>query len=339
MNAPVEEPQAARAAEECTLVEAVNLALARAMMEDPSVIVLGEDVGADGGVFRATENLIERFGASRVRDTPLSEALIGGLPVGLAAMGFRPVAEIQFMGFIYPVIDQLVNHASRLRVRTRGRLSCPLVIRAPYGGGIRAPEHHSESMEAMFAHIPGIRVVIPSSPAKAYGLLLGAIRDPDPVVFLEPKRIYRATRETVADDGVALPLDRAFVLRPGNDVTLVGWGAMLTEIAQAAESLASDGINAEIVDVATLKLLDFETILTSVRKTGRCVIVHEAPLCSGFGAEIAARLADEGIVNLLAPVERVAGWDTVMPLPKLESHYMPGADRIVAAARRVVAFA
>ncbi|NNC65547.1 MAG: alpha-ketoacid dehydrogenase subunit beta [Gammaproteobacteria bacterium] len=324
---------------ECTLVEAVNLALARAMEDDPTVVVLGEDVGIDGGVFRATESLVGRFDESRVRDTPLSEALIGGLPVGLSAMGFRPVAEIQFMGFIYPVIDQLVNHASRMRTRTRGRLSCPLVIRAPYGGGVHAPEHHSESMEAMFTHIPGIRVVIPSSPAKAYGLLLAAIRDPDPVVFLEPKRVYRAVREAVIDDGCALPLDRCFLEREGNDVTLIGWGAELSEVMDAAGTLADDGIEAEVIDVATLKLLDFETIAASVEKTGRCVIVHEAPGSGGFGAEIAARLAGAGLMNLLAPIERVAGWDTVMPLPRLEDRYMPSTERIVAAARRVVEYA
>ncbi len=324
---------------QCTLVEAVNLALARAMEDDPTVVVLGEDVGVDGGVFRATESLVSRFDESRVRDTPLSEALIGGLPVGLSAMGFRPVAEIQFMGFIYPVIDQLVNHASRMRTRTRGRLSCPLVIRAPYGGGVHAPEHHSESMEAMFAHIPGIRVVIPSSPAKAYGLLLAAIRDPDPVVFLEPKRIYRAVRELVVDDGSALPLDRCFLEREGNDVTLIGWGAALSEVTEAAEALAAEGIDADVIDVATLKLLDFDTIAASVEKTGRCVIVHEAPGSGGFGAEIAARLASTGLMNLIAPIERVSGWDTVMPLPRLEDRYMPSTTRIVAAARRVMAYA
>ena len=321
-----------------TLVEAINAALARALETDPTVVLLGEDIGVDGGVFRATEHLLERFGAERVRDTPLSEALLGGLPVGLAAMGFRPVVEIQFMGFIYPVIDQLVNHAARLRTRTRGRLSCPLVIRAPYGGGIHAPEHHSESAEAMFAHIPGLRVVIPSSPAKAYGLLLAAIRDPDPVVFLEPKRMYRATREAMNDDGTALPLDRAFVVRQGTDLTLVSWGAMLTETLAAAEALAGDGVEAEVIDVATLKPLDARTILASVGKTGRCVIVHEAALTGGVGAEIAARLAAEGLMHLLAPVERVAGWDTVMPLPRLERHYMPSTARVVAAARRTLEY-
>ena len=321
-----------------TMVQAVNLALARAMTDDPDVVLLGEDIGVDGGVFRATEGLLGRFGRARVLDTPISEALIGGLPIGMAAMGLRPVAEIQFMGFIYPVIDQMVNHAGRLRNRTRGRLSCPMVLRAPFGGGIHAPEHHSESMEALFAHIPGIRVVIPSSPARAYGLLLAAIRDPDPVVFLEPKRIYRALREPVADDGQALPLDRAFVLRAGRDLTLVSWGAMLTETLAAAETLAAEGIEAEVIDVATLKLLDAPTILESVARTGRCVIVHEAPLTGGFGAEIAARLAGEGLMHLLAPVERVTGWDTVMPLPRLEGHYMPSTARILAAARRALAY-
>ena len=323
---------------ELTMVEAVNAALNRAMTEDDSVVVLGEDVGVDGGVFRATEHLLERFDAERVRDTPLSEAMIGGLPVGLAAMGFKPVAEIQFMGFIYPVIDQLVNHASRMRTRTRGRLTCPMVIRAPYGGGIHAPEHHSESMEAMLAHIPGIRVVIPSSPAKAYGLLLASIRDPDPVVFLEPKRVYRALREPVLDDGAALPLDTAFVLRDGDDVTLVSWGAMLTETLNVADTLAAEGVQAEVIDVATLKLLDDRTILTSVEKTGRCVVVHEAPLTGGFGAEIAARLAQDGLMHLLAPVERVAGWDTVMPLARLEQHYMPSETRILDAVMRTLEY-
>ncbi len=338
MRSRRDNPSPAASTSEHTLVEAVNLALTRAMEEDPTVIVLGEDVGIDGGVFRATESLISRFDEDRVRDTPLSEALIGGLPIGLSAMGFRPVAEIQFMGFIYPTIDQLVNHASRMRTRTRGRLSCPLVIRAPYGGGIHAPEHHSESMETLFAHIPGIRVVIPSSPSKAYGLLLAAIRDPDPVVFLEPKRVYRARREHIVDDGAALPLDKAFFLRTGNQVTLIGWGAMLTEILGAADILAGDGIEAEVIDVATLKFLDIDTILSSIRKTGRCVIVHEAPLSGGFGAEIAARIAGEGLMHLLAPVKRVAGWDTVMPLPRLEARYMPSVTRIVSAVRRVMEY-
>jgi len=324
---------------EITLVEAVTLALARAMEEDESVLVLGEDVGIDGGVFRATAGLINRFGKERVRDTPLSETVIAGVSIGLAVQGFRPVGEIQFMGFIYPVIDQLVNHASRLRTRTRGRLTCPLVIRAPYGGGIHAPEHHSESMEALFAHVPGLRVVIPSSPARAYGLLLAAIRNPDPVVFLEPKRIYRAIKEEVADSGKAMDLDRCFMLREGKDITLVTWGAMTVETLKAAETLGAEGIDAEVIDVVTLKPLDARTILTSVEKTGRCAIVHEAPYTGGFGAEIAARLAEFGLTNLLAPVARVTGYDTVMPLPKLEHYYMPTADRVAAAAREAMEYA
>jgi pyruvate dehydrogenase E1 component beta subunit len=324
---------------EIALVEAVQLALARAMEEDQSVLVLGEDVGVNGGVFRATDGLIERFGDKRVFDTPLAEALLAGISVGLGAQGFRPVTEFQFMGFFYPAIDQVANHAGRLRNRTRGRLTCPIVLRAPYGGGIHAPEHHSESFEAMFAHIPGIRVVIPSSPARAYGLLLAAIRDPDPVVFLEPKRVYRAPKEEVADDGAAAPLDCCFVLREGNDITLVTWGAMVQETLAAAETLSGQGVEAEVLDVATLKPLDMATILTSVEHTGRCVIIHEAPLTGGFGAEIAARLADRGLVSLTAPVKRVAGFDTVMPLPRLEEHYMPTTRRILAAVRETLEYA
>ena len=324
---------------EMSLVQAVNHALARAMADDPGVLVLGEDVGVDGGVFRATDGLLARFGADRVLDTPLAEGAIAGISVGLAAQGLRPVAEIQFTGFIYPTIDQMLNHASRLRTRTRGRLSCPMVLRSPCGGGIRAVEHHSESPEALFAHIPGLRVVIPSSPRRAYGLLLAAIRDPDPVVFLEPTRLYRAVREEVADDGQALPLDRCFVLRDGQHVTFVTWGAMVLETLGAAERLAADGITAEVIDVATLKPIDFDTILGSVTKTGRCVIVHEAPRTGGGGAEIAAVLAERGLTALLAPVLRVAGWDTVMPLPRLEHAYLPSVGRIVEAARHCLEYA
>ncbi len=324
---------------EISLVQAVNLALARAMQEDERVLVLGEDVGADGGVFRATDGLLRRFGAGRVFDTPLAEAAIAGLSVGLAAQGFRPVAEIQFTGFIYPAIDQLANHAARLRTRTRGRLTCPMVLRSPCGGGIRAVEHHSESPEAMFAHIPGLRVVIPASPRRAYGLLLAAIRDPDPVVFLEPTRLYRAAREAVEDDGAAAPLDRCFIEREGSDITLVAWGGMVGEALAAARALAPAGINAEVIDVATLKPLDSDTIIASVKKTGRCVVVHEAPLTGGFGAEIAASVAGQALLSLIAPVERVAGYDTVIPLPRLEQHYFPDAARIAAAARRAMAYA
>ncbi|MBV8776176.1 MAG: alpha-ketoacid dehydrogenase subunit beta, partial [Alphaproteobacteria bacterium] len=267
---------------EATLVEAVNMALARAMQDDPDVVVLGEDVGVNGGVFRATVGLQERFGPERVIDTPLAELLISGVCVGMAAQGLKPVGEIQFMGFAYPCLDQLINHASRLRNRTQGRLTCPMVLRTPCGAGIRAPEHHSESTEAMFAHIPGLRVVVPSSPERAYGLLLAAIRDPDPVVFLEPTRIYRSGKAEVEDDGEALPLDVAFVLREGSDVTLISWGAMLKETLAAADTLADEGIAAEVIDLATLKPYDEDTVLESVTKTGRCVIVHEAARTGGF---------------------------------------------------------
>lgn len=323
---------------EVTLVEAVNLALARAMNDDPNVVVLGEDVGVNGGVFRATVGLQQRFGPERVIDTPLAELLISGVCVGMAAQGLKPVGEIQFMGFMYPCIDQLVNHASRLRNRTQGRLTCPMVLRMPCGAGIRAPEHHSESNEAMLAHIPGLRVVVPSSPDRAYGLLLAAIRDPDPVIFLEPTRIYRAPKGQVEDSGEALPLDVAFVLREGRDVTLISWGAMLKETLAAADELAADGIRAEVIDLATLKPYDEETVLGSVAKTGRCVIVHEAARTGGFGAEIAALIAERGLTSLLAPVVRVTGYDTVIPLPRLEQHYMPSTARIMVAARKACQF-
>src|SRR6266704_760580 len=323
---------------EISLVQAVNSALARGMSEDANVLVLGEDVAAEGGVFRATDGLLQRFGPDRVLDTPLAENAIAGLSVGLAAQGFRPVAEIQFTGFIYPTIDQLVNHASRLRTRTRGRLSCPMVVRSPYGGGIRAVEHHSESPEAMFVNIPGLRVVIPSSPARAYGLLLAAIRDPDPVVFLEPTRLYRASKGEVQDDGEALPLDRAFVLRAGRDITLIGWGAVLKETMAAADALCAEGIAAEVIDLATLKPYDESAVLGSIAKTGRCLIVHEAAHTGGFGAEIAAFIAERGLSSLLAPVTRVTGYDTVIPMARLEQYYMPSVERIVTGARKVCQF-
>jgi len=287
-------------------------------------VILGEDVGVNGGVFRATHDLQSKFGEARVIDTPLAETLIAGMAVGMATQGLKPVAEIQFMGFIYSVIDNMISHASRMRNRTRGRLTCPMVLRAPYGGGIRAPEHHSESTEAMFAHIPGLRVVVPSSPARAYGLLLSAIRDPDPVIFLEPKRVYRLHKEAVQDDGVGLPLDVCFVLREGEDITLLSWGAMLHETLQSAEQLAQRGVSAEVIDVATLKPLDMNTILESVEKTGRCVIVHEAARSGGVGAEIGAQLAE---------------LDTIMPLYRLEEYYMPSVAQIVEASMNSMEYA
>ena len=321
---------------EMNMVEAVNKALAHAMAADPDVVLLGEDIGVNGGVFRATVGLQARFGTQRVIDTPLAESAIVGAAVGMAAMGLKPVAEIQFTGFIYPAIDQIVNHASRLRHRTRGRLSCPLVVRSPCGGGIHAPEHHSESPEAMFAHMPGLRVVIPSSPARAYGLLLAAIRDPDPVIFLEPTRLYRMVREEVEDTGTATSLDECITLRGGSDITLVSWGAMIRETLQAADALLGQGVAAEVIDVATLKPLDMETILASVARTGRCVIVHEAARTAGLGAEIAANLAGQGLYALLAPVQRVTGYDVVMPLGRLEHQYLPNVRRILDAAGKTL---
>lgn len=323
---------------EITLVEAVNLAMHHEMARDPEVVVLGEDVGVDGGVFRATVGLLARFGPRRVMDTPLAETVIAGMAVGMAAQGLRPVAEIQFSGFAYSTLDHLVNHASRLRNRTRSRLTCPLVLRMPNGGGIHAPEHHSESVETFFAHVPGLRVVVPSSPKRAYGLLLAAIRDPDPVVFLEPTRLYRLVRQEVADDGKALALDACHVAREGTDITLVAWGAMVHEALAVADDLEREGIAVEVIDVSTLKPLDMQAILDSVARTGRCVIVQEAARTGGFGSEIAAGLAEQGLLSLLAPVQRVSGWDCVMPLPKLEADYIPGRARILAAVRKALEF-
>lgn len=323
---------------EITLVEAVNQALAYELAHDKNVVVFGEDVGTNGGVFRATVGLQQRFGPTRVFDTPLAENMLAGIAVGMAAQGLKPVVEIQFMGFIYASLDQIISHASRLRNRTEGRLSCPMVIRTPFGAGIHAPEHHSESTEAIFAHIPGLRVVIPSSPARAYGLLLAAIRDPDPVIFLEPTRIYRLVKQSVPDEGEALPLDTCFILREGGDVTLISWGAMMHETLQAAQVLSEQNIEVEVIDVATIKPLDMNTILNSVHKTGRCVIVHEAVKTCGVGAEIAAEIAEHALTSLLAPVKRVTAFDTIVPLYRLENYYLPSVDRITEAVQQVMEF-
>ncbi|KGP62755.1 2-oxoisovalerate dehydrogenase [Legionella norrlandica] len=311
-----------------TLVEAVTQALAYELAHDESVVVFGEDVGKNGGVFRATVGLQDRFGENRVFDTPLAESMIAGLAIGMSIQGLKPVAEFQFMGFIYPAMNQIISHAARMRNRTRGRLHCPLVYRAPFGGGIRAPEHHSESTEALFAHIPGLQVVIPSSPKRAYGLLLAAIRNPDPVIFLEPKRIYRLVKQPVPDDGEALPLGKCFTLQQGDDLTLVSWGASMHETLQAAKQLGDEGISCEVIDIATIKPLDIETILASVEKTGRCVIVHEGAKTCGVGAEISAQIMEHCLPDLLAPVQRVTGYDTVMPYFQLEKQYIPSVTRI-----------
>lgn len=322
-----------------TLVEAVTQALAYELEHDNDVVVFGEDVGLNGGVFRATAGLQDKFGSMRVFDTPLAESMIAGLAIGMSTQGIKPVAEMQFMGFIYSAFDQIISHAARMRNRTRSRLSCPLVIRAPFGGGIHAPEHHSESTESLFAHIPGLRVVIPSSPERAYGLLLAAIRDPDPVIFLEPKRIYRKVKQNVADNGEALPLDTCFVLQEGTDITLVTWGAMVHETMLVAKHLADTGVSAEVIDVATVKPLDMDTIISSVEKTGRCVIIQEAAQTCSVSSEISAQLAEHALTSLFAPIKRVCGYDTVMPYYKMENQYMPSVDRIMSSVQSVLEYA
>lgn len=313
---------------EVTLIDALTMAMAWELEHDPRVVILGEDVGVNGGVFRATAGLQQRFGENRVYDTPLAEGMIAGVSVGMATQGMRPIAEIQFMGFIYPCVDQIINHAGRFRNRTRGRLSCPMVLRAPYGGGIHAPEQHSESTEALFAHMPGVRVVIPSSPARAYGLLLAAIRDPDPVIFLEPKRIYRLNKQVVEDNGKALPMDVCYILREGSDITLVTWGAMTFETMKAAEQTAKSGVSCEVIDLASISPIDYETILESVEKTGRLVIIHEAARACGVGAEIAAIVAEKGMYHLKGPIRRMTGYDVVMPYFRREMDYMPSVKKI-----------
>lgn len=323
------------AAQNITIIEAVNLAMHSEMARNQNVVVLGEDIGRNGGVFRATLGLLDKFGAERVIDTPLAETLVAAMSIGLATQGLRPVAEIQFSGFLYPCVDQVVNHATRMRNRTRGRMSCPMVIRAPNWGGIHAPEHHSEPLESTFACMPGLRVVCPSNPARAYGLLLAAMRDPDPVIFLEPTRCYRLFKAPVEDNGEALPLDTAFVEREGSDITLVSWGAMMHETRQTADKLAEEGISAEVIDVATLKPLDVDTIIASVGKTGRCVIIQEAPRAGGWASEIAANIAEHGLLSLFAPVMRVSGYDTIMPLAKQERVYIPDVERILKEVRKV----
>jgi len=305
------------------MVQAINLALSEEMERNPDVVLLGEDVGKDGGVFRVSEGLLERFGASRVIDTPLAESAIVGTAIGMAAYGLRPVAEIQFMGFIYPAFDQIFSHAARIRSRSRGRYSCPLVIRSPYGSGIKAPELHEESSEAFFCHMPGIKVVVPSGPYSAKGLLLSAIRDPDPVIFLEPTRLYRLVREEVPDGEYMLPLGQARVVREGKSVTVMAWGSMLHRALEAVE-----GYDAEVIDLMTLSPFDEETLLASVRKTGRVAIVHEAPRTGGFGAELAATIAELEILSLRGPILRVTGPDAQVPLARLIDHYLPSVELI-----------
>jgi pyruvate dehydrogenase E1 component beta subunit len=318
-----------------TLVQAINLALIQEMEKDDRVLLLGEDVGVNGGVFRVTEGLQKRFGAHRVVDTPLAESGIIGTSIGLAMAGLRPVPEIQFDGFLGPAYDQICSHAARMRTRTRGAFPVPLTIRVPVGGGIHAPELHSDSPEAIYAHTPGLKVVMPSSPYDAKGLLIASIRDPDPVIFFEPKRIYRAIREEVPEDEYVLPLGKARTVCEGDELTIVSWGASVVQCMQAIEK---SGRSIELVDLRTIYPFDVEAVETSVRKTGRCVVVHEAPLTCGLGSEISARIMERCFLHLEAPVQRVAGFDTIMPYYKLELEYMPDASRVVRAIHDTLAY-
>jgi len=318
-------------------VEALNQALQLEMARDERVMVLGEDVGREGGVFRVTDGLQKAFGPERVVDTPLAESAIVGTAIGLALGGMLPVAEIQFSGFLWPAFDEIINHAGRMRWRSRGRFTCPMVIRTPSGGGIHAPEHHSESPEAILAHTPGIKVVMPSSPYDAKGMLISAIRDPDPVVFLEATRSYRSVVEEIPEEEYTVPLGQARVIREGDEVTVISWGAMIREALAAAAQLETEGVNAEVIDVRSFVPLDAETIIASVEKTGRVVIVHEAVRTCGFGAELIAQINERALTALEAPVVRVTGFDTVMPLPRAEHLYLPNADRIATAVRKLLA--
>ena len=320
-----------------TMVQALNLALKQEMERDDRVIVLGEDVGRDGGVFRVTEGLVDQFGEQRVLDTPLAEAGIVGMSIGMAAFGLRPVCEIQFSGFSYQAFHQTENHAARLRWRSQGRFSVPMVLRMPYSGGVRALEHHSESREVYYAHTPGLKMVIPSGPRNARALLVSAIRDPDPVVFYESKALYRAFREEVPEEEETFPIGKSQIVREGSDITLVPYGSMMRPTLEAAEILKEkDTVEAEVVDLLTLSPLDDSLFTESVRKTGRAVIIHEAPRSFGPGAEIVAKLVDKSFYYLEAPIARVAGFDVVIPLFSRESHYIPDAQRIVRAARNVI---
>ncbi|EMA14162.1 alpha-ketoacid dehydrogenase subunit beta [Haloarcula sp. JP-Z28] len=321
-----------------TLVQAVRDGLYGEMERDEDVVVMGEDVGKNGGVFRATQGLHEEFGDDRVIDTPLAEAGIVGTAIGMAAYGLRPVPEMQFSGFMYPAFDQIVSHAARLRNRSRGRYNCPLTVRAPYGGGIRAPEHHSESKEAFYVHEAGLKVVVPSTPKETKGLLTAAIRDPDPVVFLEPKLIYRSFREEVPDDPYTVELGEAKVRREGADVSVFTWGAMTRPTVEAAEELAEEGIDAEVIDLRTLSPMDTETIVESFKKTGRATVVHEAPKTGGLAGEIIATIQEEVLLYQEAPVTRVTGFDVPYPLYALEDYYLPEPARIKDGIREAVEF-
>src|SRR5919197_387572 len=316
------------------LAEAINCALSRALEDDERVVILGEDVGQLGGVFRFTDGLQARFGEKRVLDTPLAESAIVGTAFGMALAGLRPVAELQFMGFVHKAMDQLVAQAAQIRARTWGQASAPLVVRTAYGGGVRTPEHHSDSLEAQLVHSPGLKVVVPSTPADAAGLLLAAIDDPDPVVFMDPIRLYRSARGELPERLDRIPLGQAAVRRAGGDVTLVAWGAMVPMALEAAEAVAQEGIRAAVIDLRTLSPLDLNTVAASVETSGRLVVVHEAPRTAGLGAEVVASLVERCFYALRSPPERVTGYDVVYPAQLLEDEYLPSPQRIAAAIRR-----
>jgi pyruvate dehydrogenase E1 component beta subunit len=321
---------------ELNMAQAVNDALDVALGRDDRVLLMGEDVGRTGGVFRVSDGLQERYGPDRVIDTPVAESGIVGVSYGMAVAGMRPVAEIQFMGFAYPAFDQIISHVGRMRHRSRGRYTVPLVIRMPYGGGIGAAEHHSESTESIFVHVPGVKVVVPSGPADAKGLLLAAIADPDPVVFLEPIRMYRAVREEVPTGHYTLPLGRSRVVRSGSDVTLISYGAMLRDTERAAAALAERGVSAEVLDLRTLSPLDADGVVASVERTGRAVVVVEGHRTLSMASEVAALIGERALYSLLAPVERVTGWDVPVPLKRTEQYHIPDVPRIVTAAQRTL---
>jgi len=321
-----------------TMIQAINQALTQEMERDDRIIILGQDVGRNGGVFRTTEGLFDRFGPERVMDTPLAESTIVGASIGMTALGLRPVPEIQFMGFIYPAFNQIVSHVARLRNRTRGRFTVPLTIRTPYGAGVKALEHHSESTEALFCQIPGLTVVVPSNPYDAKGLLTASLRSDDPVIFLEPAKLYRAEKQEVPEEAYEVPLRRAAVVREGKDLTIIAWGAMVPVARRAAEAAEAEGVGAEIIDLRTLSPMDRETFLASVRKTGRALVVHEAPKTCGLGAEIAAAIGESALLNLDAPVLRVTGQDITIPLSKSEDLYYPSLERILRAIRKLMEY-
>ncbi len=321
-----------------TLLEAIRSALDYELGRDPHVLVFGEDVGFNGGVFRVTDGLQKKYGEKRVFDTPLAESAIVGISIGMAINGLKPVGEIQFDGFTYPAFDQLISHASRMRTRSRGKFSCPLVVRAPYAGGVHAPEHHSESPEVFYAHVPGLKVVVPSTPADAKGLMLSAIRDPDPVIFFEAKRLYRTAKGEVPDGDYTVPIGKARLVKEGKDMSIITWGVMVGVCEEASKQLAQTGVDVEIIDLRTIAPYDIAAVLATAQKTGRVMIVHEAPRTCGFSTELAAQISEKALYFLKAPILRVTGYDTVMPLYKMENFYLPNTEKIIFTAKKLMEY-